>query len=315
MRDGARRADRQRAATAWCRASSRSCELVVREGGARAEGPAPRQGRSRRTTERRAKACLRPRARGGQHGAGKRGLGRQALAAAGARRSRCRSSPCGCGPRPWRGTSPRRRAAAGPRRVRPHCRSRSTPMLGVLRCRLPSTEVGLVERRRGSCRRSAAPCLAGLVAACRRGPRASPRTRRRRGARRCRLRARSGAAARAISAQQLVAGFVTVGVVDRLEVVEVDEEQGAVAAMAAAVGQALAQAVEQEAAIGQIGSSVSTKARLRIASSAVSALGDVDDHAVQPLSAAPSRSIHDMPALADPVRSARRAPRMRYSTS
>jgi hypothetical protein len=75
---------------------------------------------------------------------------------------------------------------------------------------------------------------------------------------------------------------VAVGVVDRLEVIEVDEQQRAVVAMAAAVCQALAQAVEQEAAIGQVGERVD-EGEVADRLLGFLAFGDVDDDAVQPL--------------------------------
>ncbi|OPZ04253.1 MAG: hypothetical protein BWZ09_01917 [Alphaproteobacteria bacterium ADurb.BinA305] len=89
------------------------------------------------------------------------------------------------------------------------------------------------------------------------------------------------AQARRDLAQQLVAGLVAVGVVYALEVVDIDEQQRPVAAVAARVGQALAQAVEQETAVGELGQRVDEG---EIADRFLGGLafGDVDDHPVEP---------------------------------
>ncbi|MDT4836609.1 hypothetical protein FQZ97_703160 [compost metagenome] len=56
--------------------------------------------------------------------------------------------------------------------------------------------------------------------------------------------------------QQLVAHIVAEGVVEILEVVQIDEQQGAVQLVASALRQGMLQAVEQQAAVGQAGEQV-----------------------------------------------------------
>ena len=56
--------------------------------------------------------------------------------------------------------------------------------------------------------------------------------------------------------EQLVAGLVADGVVDRLEAVEVDEEHGGAAVAGAAAGERLADALGEQRAVGQVGERV-----------------------------------------------------------
>ena len=68
--------------------------------------------------------------------------------------------------------------------------------------------------------------------------------------------------------QQLIADVVALCVVECLEVIEIDEQDGAVLAVAGARGECLAQALEQEATVGQLGQRIverqPVKLRLRL---------------------------------------------------
>ena len=88
---------------------------------------------------------------------------------------------------------------------------------------------------------------------CRR-PRAARRTRRRRSAPRCRRRARCASSRRRDLDQQLVAGGVAERVVDRLEVVEVEEDDGQRARPSRPrAGERVRDAVDEQRAVGQPG--------------------------------------------------------------
>ncbi len=56
--------------------------------------------------------------------------------------------------------------------------------------------------------------------------------------------------------EEFVTGLVADGVVDRLEAVQVDEEDGGASVAAAAAGQGLADAAGEQGAVGQVGERV-----------------------------------------------------------
>ena len=70
------------------------------------------------------------------------------------------------------------------------------------------------------------------------------------------LRAQHGAQARADRAQQLVAGVVAERVVEHLQVVDVEEEQREAAALRVGARDRVAEALEQQGAVGQAGERV-----------------------------------------------------------
>ena len=165
------------------------------------------------------------------------------LGSAGRRRG---GGPC---PAPWPGTSRRRRRRAGRRRgasrpSRRRCRCSRRP-----RPCTPATSIGSLsaaEQPLGD-RRSRTP---------RRGYRsAGRRTRRHRAAPRDPF-AQVVAQPRGDRDQQLVAGGVAEAVVDRLEVVEVEEQRGHRARAAARPARAASAALDEPAAVGQAGQRV-----------------------------------------------------------
>ena len=167
-------------------------------------------------------------------------LGRRARAAgrcaAPGGRARPRASPARtAGSRPcrraWRCTSRRRRRGSSRRRRSPDsCSATEMPRLQRSASSLcPATQ------RHGERLEDPLGGVGRLLAVARR-PRAAPRTRRRRSARRCRRRGCSASSRRADLDQHLVAGGMPEAVVDRLEVVEVEEDHGEPAPLAAARG-------------------------------------------------------------------------------
>ena len=90
----------------------------------------------------------------------------------------------------------------------------------------------------------------------RRRPRAARRTRRRRSGPRCRSGGRVASSRSATSLQHRVAGGVAEAVVDRLEVVEVDEHHADRCPLAAGAGQRVLDAVGEQRAVGEAGERV-----------------------------------------------------------
>ena len=194
--------------------------------------------------------------------------GARRVDAPGAGRSRAASSGHGAGrawpgrrrrggrvPRPWRGTWRCRRRAAGPRRGRSRGRATAMPMLAVTKTSCPPRSKGRASARRGCARR---PATASRRR--RRRRRAGWRTRRRRAGRRCRAAREAGTRSRrATRDQQLVAGRVAEAVVDDLEAVEVEEQDGEAVGGRACAAERVLDAVQEAGA--RLGSPVSASWR------------------------------------------------------